>query len=721
MFIDLTCPAELFRSALPTDDNPSCELLLYNLSDRIIVSVEVTLKLLNRREEEEEHLVYRARSLNGRPQTAFTMRVPCTPSPAIHHADITIEKVWFSDNAVWRRENGKEVSFTPNALPPSRGLTNLKYVAGESAVGYPSQQEGLWVCVCGRPNPDSDAYCARCRREKNLIFSRYNREAVEKQLNQKERQLELQSRSAREDTARMQRIREEAYQAAKLKKSRRTHLLIGMIAGAAVVALALGIGMPAARLSAARQMLSENKPEEASIILEDLRAFPGADSLLADARFMLAEQTVQAGSDIDALKDAASFLRSDNREGAKALAQDADFRRARLLLEAEDFAGSREAARDLPNNYPGLQDLRLETDYQEALSNMQARYYTLARNAFLSLGNYKDSASQADACIYVPALSLMENGEYDAARTQLSRIPDYEDSSELILKCSYLKGMALEKNGDLSGAAEAYFAAGNYEDAADKAKELTYILAEDAFTAASFEKAAAWYQRIPGYRDADEKALASLYTLARRAVSDLEYQRGLSLLSRLPADYEDTASLIRQATYALGLEAQEQEAWETAAEYFYSIPGYRDANRRLERVLTHLSPEEAAPFLPPEETEKPAETEAPIPTSLPDSSLESVQSATSESESASFSSYIPTSDPADTSLPSPTPTAEPTSSPSPTPTAEPTSSPSPTPALTEPPVTAAADSPADNGTQEAETPPVSSPEETDSYLVKDED
>ena len=138
MFIDLTCPAELFRSALPTDDNPSCELLLYNLSDRIIVSVEVTLKLLNRREEEEEHLVYRARSLNGRPQTAFTMHVPCTPSPAIHHADIIIEKVWFSDNAVWRRENGKEVSFTPHALPPSRGLTNLKYVAGESAVGYSS-------------------------------------------------------------------------------------------------------------------------------------------------------------------------------------------------------------------------------------------------------------------------------------------------------------------------------------------------------------------------------------------------------------------------------------------------------------------------------------------------------------------------------------------------------------------------------------------------------
>ncbi len=73
MFIDLTCPAELFRTALPTDEDPSCELLLYNLSDRVIVSVEVNLRLLNRVDEEEEHLVYRARALNGRPQTAFTL------------------------------------------------------------------------------------------------------------------------------------------------------------------------------------------------------------------------------------------------------------------------------------------------------------------------------------------------------------------------------------------------------------------------------------------------------------------------------------------------------------------------------------------------------------------------------------------------------------------------------------------------------------------------
>ena len=47
MLIDLTCPAEVFRTALPTEEMPAASLALYNLSDRVIVSVEVTLRLLS--------------------------------------------------------------------------------------------------------------------------------------------------------------------------------------------------------------------------------------------------------------------------------------------------------------------------------------------------------------------------------------------------------------------------------------------------------------------------------------------------------------------------------------------------------------------------------------------------------------------------------------------------------------------------------------------------
>ena len=439
---------------------------------------------------------------------------------------------------------------------------------------------------------------------------------MEKQLNQKERQLELQSRSAREDTARMQRIREEAYQVSRMKKGKRAHLILAILGALAFTAAALFGGAPFARLHIARQTMEEGRLEEARSILEDLGSFPGAEQLLADARYAIAERTIASSQDPAALQAAAETLRSDGREGAEDLARSADFRRAELLLEIEDFEGSREALKKLPNNYPGLRDLQLETDYQEAVSNMNLRYYTLARNEFLNLGDYQDSAAQADACIYLPALALMESGEYDAAITQLERIPDYEDSAELIRKCAYLKGVVLENKEDYYGAADAYFAAGDYEDAAERATDLTYILAEDAFTAASFEKAVTLYQRIPGHLDADVKALACIYTLGRRALNDQEYNQALEQLTRLPENYEDVPDLIRRARYALGLEAQEKEEWLAAAEQFFAVSGYRDADRRLARVLTHLTEEEAASFLPQEEpSEAPAGT--PEPTAAP--------------------------------------------------------------------------------------------------------
>ena len=66
MRIDLTCPAEIFRTALPTEEVPAAALTLFNLSGRIIASVEVSLRMLDEKGLETDRLAYRARSLNDR-------------------------------------------------------------------------------------------------------------------------------------------------------------------------------------------------------------------------------------------------------------------------------------------------------------------------------------------------------------------------------------------------------------------------------------------------------------------------------------------------------------------------------------------------------------------------------------------------------------------------------------------------------------------------------
>ena len=54
MLIDLSCPAEVFQASLPTEEVPAAVLDLFNLSDRVIVSAEVTLRLLGAGGAEKE-------------------------------------------------------------------------------------------------------------------------------------------------------------------------------------------------------------------------------------------------------------------------------------------------------------------------------------------------------------------------------------------------------------------------------------------------------------------------------------------------------------------------------------------------------------------------------------------------------------------------------------------------------------------------------------------
>ena len=225
MLTDLTCPAEVFRTIRPTEDIPAGTLTLDNLSDRVIVAAKVSVALVNDRGVELEHATADGQALNVRPHAAFRLNAPCLPHPGAVRVEATLEKVRFNDMTDWTRNPDACVEYTPNNLPVSPALTNLQFIAGESAVGFPSLQDGLWVCVCGRPNPDSAETCARCRRQKETVFSRYNRETVEILVSQREKQLALASRGTREDMARIQHIREEEYNRQEALRKRRRRLL----------------------------------------------------------------------------------------------------------------------------------------------------------------------------------------------------------------------------------------------------------------------------------------------------------------------------------------------------------------------------------------------------------------------------------------------------------------------------------------------------------------
>ena len=561
-YIDLTCPAEIFRTALPTEEIPAATLTLFNLSDRVITSVEVLLRLLDTEGGETERLAFRGRALNGRPHSTFLLTVPCAYSAEFRALDVTVEKVWFADNETWRRDPANAVEYTPNALPVSPALTNLKYAAGETAVGYPSLQNGLWVCVCGRPNPEGEAWCARCGRQMETVFSSFTPEAVETQISLKERQLDLASRNMREDTIRMQRIREEEYQKKKARRGHRIRIGAAMAFALALVAATLFVFEPALRFSAGRHALETGDAAGAKKAFQALGTFGGADELIPECDWLIALDAAENAVTAEDLAGASALLRAvENRPEAIEKANETDLLRSRLLLGNNRWEEALEALALLPEDYEGRAALEQACLTAKAWALQNAGQYAEARDVWLSLGDMPGARDQAAQCVYEPAKALMDAQDWDGAIAMFSTIPDYQDSREKTLECHYHKAQALNDAGDTEGASREYLLAGSYSDAQKQYTALTYAQAEALYAAGDIRGAQTLYASIPDYEGAKEKDMECRYRLAQEAASIMEYTNVLELLGDIPDDYQDTKALRAEASYKKAQNSFKQENW----------------------------------------------------------------------------------------------------------------------------------------------------------------
>ena len=209
MKIDLNSPVEVWRIDAPNTGFPSCELTLFNLSGQQVVSVEVTLTLLDPDGQEITRITHRAHGLTGAPMRTFSMTVPVEEPANVGGCEAIIEKVWYDNSSIWRRGKEPLTEYTPNNLHRSTALSELREVAGNMAAGYPEMQGDLWLCVCGRPNPVSVATCARCGRDKRDVFTHFSKEAVDAVIAAHEKATDDQNRVAVEETSKLQAQREQ--------------------------------------------------------------------------------------------------------------------------------------------------------------------------------------------------------------------------------------------------------------------------------------------------------------------------------------------------------------------------------------------------------------------------------------------------------------------------------------------------------------------------------
>ena len=523
------------------------------------------MKLLDAEGRELGRAVHRARALAGRPYSTFRMPVPMEPAEGTAAVEARLDKVWFDDRDVWRRNEEAEVEYEDNALPPGNDLNALRFVAGNAAVGFPSQQAKLWVCVCGRPNGNREYFCARCRRQKEMIFRQYNREAVLRQVSQRERQLDLKTRGVREEAAQLQRAREEEYYRIQAGKRRIRRLAAAMAAALLLCAGAYFGAVPALRMLSADRALRDGRPEQAE---------------------------EGGAADPETLENIAGTLRSETAaDGDDLLADRVDMRRAEILLEKGDIDGAEALLGTLPEDTEGRESLLTECAYARAEKAVKEKRYAAAREIFLELGDYRDSAERADACLYESALQMIESGEYDEAIGTLSRIPEYQDSRELIRKSWYLKGFTLENGGDPEGARQAYLTAGDYEDAADRARAIRWAQVEALLADRNYEEALAVYRELDGDGNAREKLIFCATELARAAYKVRDYERAAEILTGLPEDTKETVIIRTRALYLGAKAAAERGEKEKAIEMMEKVSAYSDAQKFIREWRLELAQE----------------------------------------------------------------------------------------------------------------------------------
>ena len=399
-------PLILTSGSLLEDTNRGkllCQIRFRNISSRTVRSVQVAVTM---RDEEGqdlgEPLVHRFSDLMLRRDEEYGKSSAIVlPFPETRSFKAEITEVGFLDGGSWRPGAMPWVSLKkPRTLEESYGDPDLaeqyRIQYGADCRYAPLTDGELWLCTCGAYNHIDESRCHRCRRSLSALRT-VNVKSLHREKNDRREN----------DESRRERDRESAE---KEKKRRIRRLAIGI--PAALLVLALLLTVPRA--------------------LQHRRDYREATELLENGRY---EQAL------------ARFAVLGNYRDSREMAEKhIPYLQAKALMD-----------KALENDSSALSLIgKAYSDLDEHTSAAML-LFPAARERFLALGDYLDSADLAERCAegavqarrdllqgdYDRALELLENGSFSQARQQFLALGDYEDAADMALECVYRKADGL--------------------------------------------------------------------------------------------------------------------------------------------------------------------------------------------------------------------------------------------------------------------------------------
>lgn len=282
-------------------------------------------------------------------------------------------------------------------------------------------------------------------------------------------------------------------------KKKKKGLLIGLIAGAAVLLLAGGVLAylfliaPSMKYQNAQAMLNAGQYDEAITAFASLGDYQDSAAMTKEAFYQKAKDLVRGKKYDEAI---GIFESLSDYSDSQTQIREAKYRKAADLLAGGDYAGAIVAFSALGDYSDSAEQVK-QAQYLQACDLLEAGDFAAASEAFTALGDYSDSVTRRLECGYQLAMSLYNSGDYVAASEAFAALGDYSDSADRRKECDYALAKSYYERGDYASALPRLEALGDYADSAAMCKNATFQVAVSDYAAHKYAAACAGFGKYP--------------------------------------------------------------------------------------------------------------------------------------------------------------------------------------------------------------------------------
>ena len=321
-------------------------------------------------------------------------------------------------------------------------------------------------------------------------------------------------------------------------------------------------------------LLAKGEYAQAAAKAEGLEESEFATQLLAYCRACEAGEAGQYDTALPALKEL-----GDYRDSANMAAYYAARQQEAKAAAGEKPVENRIAAAEAYGKLPEFRDSEeraaacLKAAYDYAAGLAEQKQFDAAREAFLLLGGYEDSAEMAKK---MEADALYEAGDRKGAFAVYQTLgPQYQTHAAELMN-QYDEAGELKKQGKYAEAALAYEALGDYMDSAMQVTDCRYRQAGKLLGERKFEEAEALYASLGDYQDSLSQITECRYQKAVSLAKQGRTEEALAVFEEL-GDYKDSKDYVAADQYRKAAALLDSGKYQEAIAAFETIVDYGDS------------------------------------------------------------------------------------------------------------------------------------------------